>query len=187
MPIDKDIPVAATLTDLEICHAVCEQDQAMEVDNSGGNKCAIENPLMNTETRQALEIFKHGVQHCSTNFLKNNTNSTTQDSEKSFLDNNTSKQHVSVLLRAEETRTFLGYDKMTHRKKHLTLEEAMLLFDELNSDSDLEVIYTEPPDVAVVSDEDSAEGGGLADNLSGCQLCVNVEISEKITEKNIWV
>ncbi|GBL89006.1 hypothetical protein AVEN_255165-1 [Araneus ventricosus] len=69
---------------------------------------------------------------------------------------------------------------MTHRKKHLILEGALLLFDELNSDSDLEDIYIEPPDVTVVSDKDSAEeDGGLTDNLSGCQLCVNVEISRK--------
>ncbi|GBL72399.1 hypothetical protein AVEN_115326-1 [Araneus ventricosus] len=29
MSIDEDIPVAATITDLEICQAVCEQDQAI--------------------------------------------------------------------------------------------------------------------------------------------------------------
>ncbi|GBM01841.1 hypothetical protein AVEN_218962-1 [Araneus ventricosus] len=47
--------------------------------------------------------------------------------------------------------------------------------------SDLVDIYIEPPDVAVVSDEDSAEEdeGGLTDNLSGRQLRVNVEISWK--------
>ncbi|GBO27755.1 hypothetical protein AVEN_2815-1, partial [Araneus ventricosus] len=52
---------------------------------------------------------------------------------------------------------------------NLTLEEALPPFDELKSDSDLEDIYIEPPDVAVISDEDSEEDeGGLADNLSGC-------------------
>ncbi|GBM96983.1 hypothetical protein AVEN_123722-1 [Araneus ventricosus] len=65
--------------------------------------------------------------------------------------------------------------------KNLTLEEALLLFDELNSDSDLEDIYIEPPDVAVVSTEDSAkeDKGGLTDNLSRRQLRVNVEISRR--------
>ncbi|GBN01396.1 hypothetical protein AVEN_59382-1 [Araneus ventricosus] len=76
---------------------------------------------------------------------------------------------------------------MTHRKKNLTLEEALLPFDELNSDSDLKDIYIEPPDAAVLSDEDSAkeDEGGLSDNLSGCQLCVNVEISRKKNTENI--
>ncbi|GBN79020.1 hypothetical protein AVEN_49211-1, partial [Araneus ventricosus] len=38
--------------------------------------------------------------------------------------------------------------------RNLTLVEDLLLFDELSSDSDLEDIYIEPPDVAVVSEED---------------------------------
>ncbi|GBM31396.1 hypothetical protein AVEN_99612-1 [Araneus ventricosus] len=69
--------------------------------------------------------------------------------------------------------------------RKLALEEALLLFDELNSDSDLEDIYIEPPDAAVVSDEDSAEEdeGGLTDNLSGHQLRVNVKISRKKTRR----
>ncbi|GBM89593.1 hypothetical protein AVEN_268441-1 [Araneus ventricosus] len=73
-------------------------------------------------------------------------------------------------------------------KIKLTLEEAFLLFDELNSDSDLEDIYIEPPDVAVISDEDSAEEdeGGLTENLSGRQLRVNVEISREKTRKNAY-
>ncbi|GBM90834.1 hypothetical protein AVEN_3081-1 [Araneus ventricosus] len=78
---------------------------------------------------------------------------------------------------------------MTHRKKNLTLEEALLLFDELNSDSDLEYNYIEPPDVAIVSDEDSAEKdkGGLTDNLSGRQLRVNVEISRRKIHKKDYL
>ncbi|GBM72722.1 hypothetical protein AVEN_189646-1 [Araneus ventricosus] len=71
--------------------------------------------------------------------------------------------------------------------RNLTLEEALLLFDELNSDLDLEDTYIEPPDIAVVSDEDSEEEDeeGLTDNLSRCQLCVNVEISRKKTTEKI--
>ncbi|GBN32682.1 hypothetical protein AVEN_55928-1 [Araneus ventricosus] len=34
MSIDEDIPVAATLTDSEMCQAVCEQDQAIKADDS---------------------------------------------------------------------------------------------------------------------------------------------------------
>ncbi|GBO32326.1 hypothetical protein AVEN_193302-1, partial [Araneus ventricosus] len=65
MSIDEDIPVAATLTDLEICQAVCEQDQAIKVDDSDGDECVEENPPTNAEMRQVLDILKHGVQHRS--------------------------------------------------------------------------------------------------------------------------
>ncbi|GBO13264.1 hypothetical protein AVEN_249005-1 [Araneus ventricosus] len=44
MSIGEDIPVAATLTDLEICQAVCEQEQAIKVDDSDGDECVAENP-----------------------------------------------------------------------------------------------------------------------------------------------
>ncbi|GBO20345.1 hypothetical protein AVEN_226998-1 [Araneus ventricosus] len=70
MSIDEDIPVAVTLTDLEICQAVCEQDQAMKVDDSDGDKCVEENTPTNAEMRQALDILKRGMQHLSTNFKK---------------------------------------------------------------------------------------------------------------------
>ncbi|GBL93831.1 hypothetical protein AVEN_153602-1 [Araneus ventricosus] len=70
MFIDEDIPVAATLTDLEICQAFCEQDQAIKVDDSDGDECVEENPPTNAEIRQALNILKRGVQHRSTNFKK---------------------------------------------------------------------------------------------------------------------
>ncbi|GBO37292.1 hypothetical protein AVEN_105109-1 [Araneus ventricosus] len=70
MSIYEDIPVAATPTDLEICQAVCEQDQAINVDDTDGDKCVEENPPTNTEMRHALDILKRGVQHCSTNFKK---------------------------------------------------------------------------------------------------------------------
>ncbi|GBM66203.1 hypothetical protein AVEN_114176-1 [Araneus ventricosus] len=73
MPIDEDIPVAATLTNLEIFQAVCEQDQTIEADDSDGNEYVEENPPTTAEIRQALDILKRGVQHCSTNFEKNNT------------------------------------------------------------------------------------------------------------------
>ncbi|GBL91115.1 hypothetical protein AVEN_28762-1 [Araneus ventricosus] len=72
MSIDEDIRVAATLTDLEIFQAVCEQDQAIKVDDPDGGECVEENPPTNAEMRQALDILKRGVQHRSTNF-KNNT------------------------------------------------------------------------------------------------------------------
>ncbi|GBL89711.1 hypothetical protein AVEN_104657-1 [Araneus ventricosus] len=76
-----------------------------------------------------------------------------------------------------------------HPLRNLTLEEDLLVFNELNSDSDLEDIYIEPPDVAVVSDEDSAEEdkGGLRDNFSGPQLCVNVEMSRKKTHRKDYL
>ncbi|GBN82138.1 hypothetical protein AVEN_210832-1 [Araneus ventricosus] len=68
MSIDEDIPVAATLTDLEICQAVCKQEQAIKVDDSDGDECVEENPPTNAEMRQAIDILKRGVQHRTTNF-----------------------------------------------------------------------------------------------------------------------
>ncbi|GBN13810.1 hypothetical protein AVEN_182776-1 [Araneus ventricosus] len=68
MSIDEDFPVAATLIDLEIRQAVCEQNQAIRVDDSDGDECVIENSPTNTEKMQALDILKRGVQHLSTNF-----------------------------------------------------------------------------------------------------------------------
>ncbi|GBM03383.1 hypothetical protein AVEN_256922-1 [Araneus ventricosus] len=68
MSIDEDIPVAATLTDLEIFQTVCEEDQAIKVDDSDGDECVEENPLTNVEMRRALDILKRGVQHHSINF-----------------------------------------------------------------------------------------------------------------------
>ncbi|GBM93504.1 hypothetical protein AVEN_22133-1 [Araneus ventricosus] len=70
MPIDEDIPLAATVADLEICQAVCEKDQAIKVDDSGGDECVEENPPKNAEMRQALDILKRGVQHRLTNSEK---------------------------------------------------------------------------------------------------------------------
>ncbi|GBN00896.1 hypothetical protein AVEN_274076-1 [Araneus ventricosus] len=63
MSIDEDIPVAATLTDLEIC-------QVIKVDDSDGDECVEENPPTNEEIRQIFDILKRGVQHRSTNFKK---------------------------------------------------------------------------------------------------------------------
>ncbi|GBN30459.1 hypothetical protein AVEN_125939-1, partial [Araneus ventricosus] len=63
MSIDEDIPAAATLTELEICQAVCEQDQALKVYDSDGDECVEENPPTNAEMRQALGIMKRDVQH----------------------------------------------------------------------------------------------------------------------------
>ncbi|GBN44981.1 hypothetical protein AVEN_243169-1 [Araneus ventricosus] len=67
MSTDDDIPVAATLTDLEICQAVCQKDKAIEVDDSDGDKCVEGNPPTNSEIRQAHDILKRGVQRCSKN------------------------------------------------------------------------------------------------------------------------
>ncbi|GBL84153.1 hypothetical protein AVEN_118564-1 [Araneus ventricosus] len=39
MPIDENIPVAATLMDLEICQAICEPDQAIKFDDSNRDEC----------------------------------------------------------------------------------------------------------------------------------------------------
>ncbi|GBO07066.1 hypothetical protein AVEN_245622-1 [Araneus ventricosus] len=70
MSIEEYIPVAATLTGMEICPVVCEQDQAIKVDDSEGDECVEENPPTNAEMRQALDILKRGVQHRATNFKK---------------------------------------------------------------------------------------------------------------------
>ncbi|GBL84998.1 hypothetical protein AVEN_42244-1 [Araneus ventricosus] len=76
MSIDEDIPLAATITDFEICQAVCEQEQAIKVDDSDGDECGAENPPTNAEMKQTLDILKRGMQHRSTNLKKNNTIST---------------------------------------------------------------------------------------------------------------
>ncbi|GBN71535.1 hypothetical protein AVEN_41176-1 [Araneus ventricosus] len=65
MSIDEDIPVAATLTDLEICQNVCKQDQAIKVDDSDLDECVEENLPTDAEMRQALDILKRGVQNRS--------------------------------------------------------------------------------------------------------------------------
>ncbi|GBL79286.1 hypothetical protein AVEN_92500-1 [Araneus ventricosus] len=70
MSIDEDIPIAATLTNLEICQAICKQDQSLKVDDSDGDECVEENPPTNAEMRHALDILKLGVKHRSTNFKK---------------------------------------------------------------------------------------------------------------------
>ncbi|GBN92224.1 hypothetical protein AVEN_247086-1 [Araneus ventricosus] len=70
LSIDKDIPETATLTDLEICQADCERDQAINVYDSYGDECVEENPPSNAKMRQALDILKPGVQQFSTNFRK---------------------------------------------------------------------------------------------------------------------
>ncbi|GBN93812.1 hypothetical protein AVEN_175588-1 [Araneus ventricosus] len=61
MSIDEDIPIAATLSNLEIC-------QAIKVDDSDGDECAEESPPTNAEMRQALDILKCGVEYRSRNF-----------------------------------------------------------------------------------------------------------------------
>ncbi|GBM38188.1 hypothetical protein AVEN_101502-1 [Araneus ventricosus] len=61
MSIDEDIAVAATLTDLEICQAVCEQGQALKIDDSDGDECVEENPPTNAEMMQAFDILKRGT------------------------------------------------------------------------------------------------------------------------------
>ncbi|GBO02994.1 hypothetical protein AVEN_24395-1, partial [Araneus ventricosus] len=59
--IDEDIPVAATLTSFEIWQAVCEQDQAINIDDFDEDECFEVNPPTNAEMRQALDILKRGV------------------------------------------------------------------------------------------------------------------------------
>ncbi|GBO06664.1 hypothetical protein AVEN_265511-1, partial [Araneus ventricosus] len=46
--IDEDIPVAATLTDLEMCQALCEQDQAIKIDDSDGDANVLKKILQRT-------------------------------------------------------------------------------------------------------------------------------------------
>ncbi|GBO35115.1 hypothetical protein AVEN_27597-1, partial [Araneus ventricosus] len=58
MSIDENIPVAATLTDMEIRQSVSEQDQAIKVDDSDGEECIEENPPTNAKMRQAHDILK---------------------------------------------------------------------------------------------------------------------------------
>ncbi|GBM59675.1 Ribonuclease 3 [Araneus ventricosus] len=61
MSIDEEIPVAATLTDLEICQAICEHDQAIKLGDSDMDECVEENPPANAEMRQSFDILKCGV------------------------------------------------------------------------------------------------------------------------------
>ncbi|GBM50579.1 hypothetical protein AVEN_266794-1 [Araneus ventricosus] len=49
MSVGEDIPVTATLTDLEICPVICDEDQAIKVDDSDGDECVEENPPTNAE------------------------------------------------------------------------------------------------------------------------------------------
>ncbi|GBN66648.1 hypothetical protein AVEN_73420-1 [Araneus ventricosus] len=70
LSIDEAIPLAATITDLEICQTICEQDQALKVDYSDREECVEEHSPTNAEIRQALDILKRGVQNRSTNFRK---------------------------------------------------------------------------------------------------------------------
>ncbi|GBN34218.1 hypothetical protein AVEN_165566-1 [Araneus ventricosus] len=49
MSIGEDIPIVATLTDLETFQAVCKQDQAIKVNDSDGDECVEENPRTNAE------------------------------------------------------------------------------------------------------------------------------------------
>ncbi|GBN22784.1 hypothetical protein AVEN_74563-1 [Araneus ventricosus] len=67
MSIEEDIPVAATITDLDI---FSKQNQAIRVDDPNGNECVEENLPTNAEMSQALDILKRGVQHRSKNFKK---------------------------------------------------------------------------------------------------------------------
>ncbi|GBN30576.1 hypothetical protein AVEN_105398-1 [Araneus ventricosus] len=70
MSIDEHIPIADTLSNLEICQAVCEQDQAIKVHDSDVDECVNENSPTSAEMRQALDILKCCVDHRSTTFLK---------------------------------------------------------------------------------------------------------------------
>ncbi|GBN18210.1 hypothetical protein AVEN_226761-1 [Araneus ventricosus] len=72
--IDEVIAVAATLTYLEICQALCKQDQAIKVNDSEGDESVEENHPTNVEMRQALDILKRVMQHRSTNLKNMSTN-----------------------------------------------------------------------------------------------------------------
>ncbi|GBN48595.1 hypothetical protein AVEN_223521-1 [Araneus ventricosus] len=63
LSIEEDIPETATLTDLEIYQAACEQDQAIKSDDSEGDDCIEESPPTNAKMMQAFDILKTGVQH----------------------------------------------------------------------------------------------------------------------------
>ncbi|GBN57663.1 hypothetical protein AVEN_23967-1 [Araneus ventricosus] len=63
--IDEDNPVAATLTDLEIC-------QAIKVDDSDMDKCVEENLPTNAEMRQALDMILKRACSIAQQILKNN-------------------------------------------------------------------------------------------------------------------
>ncbi|GBO26247.1 hypothetical protein AVEN_67077-1, partial [Araneus ventricosus] len=52
MPIDEDIPTDATLTDLEICQVVYEEDRVINVDDFDGDEWVEENPPTNAELRK---------------------------------------------------------------------------------------------------------------------------------------
>ncbi|GBN10841.1 hypothetical protein AVEN_142871-1 [Araneus ventricosus] len=52
MPIDEDIPTAATLTYLEICQVVYEEDRVINVDAFDGDEWVEENPPTNAELRK---------------------------------------------------------------------------------------------------------------------------------------
>lgn len=59
-------------------------------------------------------------------------------------------------------------------RRGFTLEEALqMVFSD-----DIDEIYIEPPDAAILTDEDSGEedGGGVIDNLSGAQLRAPAEV-----------
>ncbi|GBL64363.1 hypothetical protein AVEN_86902-1, partial [Araneus ventricosus] len=57
MSIDEDLPVSVTITDLETCQVIYEQDQAIKAEDSEGDECIEENPRTNAEMRQVLDIL----------------------------------------------------------------------------------------------------------------------------------
>lgn len=70
MVIDRDIPVAAKLTEAEILQTVCEETQNDDEDQEDDGITLNEKPPTNAEMRNALKILRRGVQHRSENFQK---------------------------------------------------------------------------------------------------------------------
>lgn len=60
--------------------------------------------------------------------------------------------------------------------RSLTVQQILAALE--NDDDDVDAIFIEPPEAAVVSDEDSADedASGLVDNLSGRQLRSHAEV-----------
>ncbi|GBN53318.1 hypothetical protein AVEN_72060-1 [Araneus ventricosus] len=71
MSIDEHNPAAATLTNLEICQAACEQDRAIEVDDYDGDECVEGNPPY-LDIRSTNFKKQHDYKQYITELLRNN-------------------------------------------------------------------------------------------------------------------
>lgn len=68
--VDKNIPVASTLTESEICQIVIGKQTNDGTDESDEESLDIEPPPTSAEMRNALKVLKRGVQHRSDDFKK---------------------------------------------------------------------------------------------------------------------